>query len=233
MKYKNILFDLDGVISDNSEGITNGVRRVINHFCLREQTHEELLRFIGPPLIDSFCNYLGLSKAEAELGVRIYREYYKDRGIFENVMYAGIPEMLERLKRSKLQLYLATSKPEKFARRICERFGIAKYFTYIGGATLDGNRTKKSDVIRYVLECQKITASESIMAATDTTMSKVPQNALFRVSVCCTASEAVKSSQKPVATFSPKHRLNSVNVFFQVLAIGITKLCGSTFESTL
>lgn len=163
MKYKNILFDLDGVISDNSEGITNGVRRVINHFCLREQTHEELLRFIGPPLIDSFCNYLGLSKAEAELGVRIYREYYKDRGIFENVMYAGIPEMLERLKRSKLQLYLATSKPEKFARRICERFGIAKYFTYIGGATLDGNRTKKSDVIRYVLECQKITASESIM----------------------------------------------------------------------
>ncbi len=163
MKYGNILFDLDGVLTDNSEGITNGVRRVIEHFSLPPREQSDLLCFIGPPLVDSFRSFLGLSAEDAETGVRVYREYYRERGIFENVMYDGVPNMLSSLAEGSTRLFLATSKPEQFARRICERFGIAKYFTYIGGADLEGLRAKKSDVIRYVLDSQGLEADSCIM----------------------------------------------------------------------
>lgn len=163
MNATHILFDLDGVISDNSEGIMNGVRRVIEHFSLERLDHAELLRFIGPPLKDSFSEYLGLSAGDTELAVTVYREYYRERGIFENEMYDGVPEMLDRLREGGRKLYLATSKPEEFARRICERFGIAQSFEYIGGADFAGIRDRKNDVIRYVLDENGIDPKRAVM----------------------------------------------------------------------
>lgn len=160
---KYILFDLDGVISDNSEGIMNGVRRVIEHFSLKTLGHDELLRFIGPPLKDSFSEYLHLPDEQLERAVGIYREYYRSRGIFENVMYDGVPDMLKRLRDSGALLYLATSKPEEFARQICARFGIDGLFEFIGGASLDGTRDRKSDVIRYVLAENAIDPRRAVM----------------------------------------------------------------------
>lgn len=160
---KHILLDLDGVISDNSDGITNGVAAVMRHIGLAVPEKSELLKFIGPPLSEAFEEYLGLSKDDALEAVKIYREYYRETGIFENVMYDGVPEMLASLKDDGYKLYLATSKPEEFARRICERFNIDGYFTYIGGATFDGKRGKKSDVIQYVLDTFQIHEDSAIM----------------------------------------------------------------------
>lgn len=162
-KLNHILFDLDGVISDNSDGITNGVKEVLKHFGFDIPPKGELLKFIGPPLHDAFTEYLGLSKLDAEDAVKIYREYYRNFGIFENVMYDGVHEMLASLRDAGYKLYLATSKPEEFARRICTRFGIDGYFTFIGGATFDGSRGKKADVIRYVLSEFDIPSAEAIM----------------------------------------------------------------------
>ena len=160
---KHILFDLDGVISDNSDGITNGVKEVLKHYGREVPPKSELLKFIGPPLHDAFMEYLGLSAEQSTEGVKVYREYYRSCGIFENVMYDGVPEMLSSLCDAGYKLYLATSKPEEFARRICARFEIDRYFTYIGGATFDGSRDKKADVIRYVMDEYNIVSSEAIM----------------------------------------------------------------------
>jgi len=163
MVLKHILFDLDGVISDNSDGITNGVKEVIKHFGLDVPPKSELLKFIGPPLHDAFTEYLGLSDTDVETAVKVYRKYYRDVGIFENVMYDGVPQMLGELQNRGYKLYLATSKPEEFARRICTRFGIDIYFTYIGGATFDGSRDKKADVMRYVMDEYDISPQEAVM----------------------------------------------------------------------
>ena len=81
-----------------------------------------------------------------------YREYYRDKGIFENEVYDGIPELLQELKAAGLKVIMATSKPETFAVTIAEHFGISRYFDFIGGSLMDGSRTKKSEVIEYVLD---------------------------------------------------------------------------------
>lgn len=166
MDFKNVhhvLFDLDGVLSDNSDGIIGGVVHSMKSFSLEIPNRSELLRFIGPPLKNAFMEFCGLSEIDSERAVTIYREYFRERGIFENTMYNGIPEMLESLKVGGKKLYVATSKPEEFARRICVHFGIDGYFEFIGGATFDGKRGRKADVIRYVMDKFNITPSDSVM----------------------------------------------------------------------
>ncbi len=125
----------------------------------KKATEKELRSFIGPPLQTQFQQFLNVSEEEGKKAVSIYREYYTVRGIFENEVYPGIIELLDQLKKAGFRLCIATSKPEKFAVQIAEHFSFAKYFDRIGGALMDGNRTKKCDVIEYVLEEEKISGS--------------------------------------------------------------------------
>ena len=125
---------------------------------------EELYKFIGPPLWDSFEIYYNFSKEQAKEAVEYYREYYKDKGIFENKVYSGIADLLEKLKKNNKTLIVATSKPTVFAKQILEHFDIARYFTYIAGSNLDGTRVKKDEVIAYALEeCQITDLSKVVM----------------------------------------------------------------------
>ncbi len=155
MKIHTILFDLDGTLTDSGEGIMNAVRYTLERYE-KEATEEELRSFIGPPLQTQFEQFLKVSEEEGKRAVSIYREYYTKRGIYENKVYPGIPDVLKQLKQAGFRLCIATSKPEKFAVQIAEHFNFAQYFDRIGGALMDGNRTKKREVIEYVLTEEQI-----------------------------------------------------------------------------
>ena len=149
MKYKYILFDLDGTLTESAPGITNAAAHALKSFGV-EAEPSELEFFVGPPLLGSFMR-CGLSQAQAAEAINVYREYYVARGMFENAPYAGIAEALRRLKAAGATLLVATSKPEPFAERILERFGLAEFFAVVAGSTLDETRTAKRDVIEYAL----------------------------------------------------------------------------------
>lgn len=165
--YKYILFDLDGTITDPAIGITNSVIHALKKYGITVSDRRELYKFIGPPLWDSFEKYYGFSRAEAENAVGYYREYYRDKGIFENYVYAGFEDLLIRLKANDRELIVATSKPEVYAKQILEHFDVAKYFTYIAGSNFDGSRTKKDEVIKYVLEACNISDTTKVIMVGD------------------------------------------------------------------
>ena len=151
-RYPYIFFDLDGTLTDPGAGITNSVAYALERWGIRVADRRTLYPFIGPPLIDSFQRFYGFSPADARAAVDVYREYFADKGIFENELYPGIPALLERLKAAGRTLVMATSKPEAFAVRIAEHFGIADYFDCIAGAAMDETRTHKWEVIAYALD---------------------------------------------------------------------------------
>ena len=101
---------------------------------------------------DSFKRVFGFSEEQADRAVTYYREYFRDKGIFENVVYPGIPEALEQLKSKGVIVALATSKPYEFSVRILDHFDLMKYFDYVGAATMDGRISRKTDVIAHLLE---------------------------------------------------------------------------------
>ena len=163
MKYKNYLFDLDGTLTDPGLGIKNSIRYALDKAGLPTLPDETLNFFIGPPLVESFIKYCGVTPEAANELLRLYREYFSVTGLFENEVYEGVPELLDTLCKSGAKVFLATSKPEVFALKILEHFDLMKYFTFAGGSTLDGSRIDKADVIDYVLESANISAEASVM----------------------------------------------------------------------
>lgn len=152
MKYKYILFDLDGTITESGTGIINSVEYALKKMSIEVKDKDILKRFIGPPLKDSFMNICGMNVKDAEQAVRFYREYFSDKGMFENKVYDGFIDIIKILKSSGRILAVATSKPEEYAKRIADKLGFKEYFDKICGATMDDSRSAKADVISYTLE---------------------------------------------------------------------------------
>lgn len=162
--YDTVLFDLDGTLTDPGEGITNSVAYALSKYGIETQDKRELYKFIGPPLKDSFMKYFGFDEAKAEEAIAFYREYFRDRGIFENRVYDDVKDILTKLYDDGKIIVLATSKPEKFALRILEHFDLRKYFSVVAGASMDSSRSKKGDVIAYALSmCENIDKNTAVM----------------------------------------------------------------------
>ncbi|MBQ9081949.1 MAG: HAD family hydrolase [Clostridia bacterium] len=161
--YDFILFDLDGTLTDSADGIVNSALHALGKRGIAVSDRSELYKFIGPPLMDSFMQFFGFTHEESVQAVVDYREYYANRGIWENTLYPGIPELLADLKAAGKTVIMATSKPEHFARQIADRLDIAKHFDLIAGSTMDETRTKKSDVITYALAQLNADGARAVM----------------------------------------------------------------------
>ena len=160
---KHIFFDLDGTLTDPAEGITHSVAYALSKFGIEVSDRRELYRFIGPPLIPAFVEYYGFSKENAEKALVYYREYFVPKGIFENAVIEGIPELLSALRAEGKRLYVATSKPEEFAKKILAHFALDRYFDGIYGSTMDETRNTKDAVIAYALSETGVTRADAVM----------------------------------------------------------------------
>lgn len=150
--YKYLLFDLDGTLTDPAEGITNSVAYALNKFGINVEDKRTLYKFIGPPLVDAFSEYYGFSKEDSEKATAFYRETFRVTGLYQNMVYDGVVEMLEALKSKGKKLVIATSKPEEFTMKILKHFDLLKYFDFVAAATFDATRNSKDKVIAYALE---------------------------------------------------------------------------------
>ena len=154
--YIHILFDLDGTLTNPELGITNCVMYALEKFGIKENDRKKLHPFIGPPLTYSFQNFYGLSEEESKQAVAFYRERFSVEGLYENEVYEGVHKMLQNLKEQGKKLIIATSKPEEYTIKILKYFELYKYFDFVAGATMDGSRGEKSDIITYALEISSI-----------------------------------------------------------------------------
>jgi phosphoglycolate phosphatase len=178
-----LFFDLDGTLSDPSEGIINSILYALKRYGIEESDRNALYSFIGPPLVDAFGERYGVSREKGYEMTTCFQEYFSQKGLYENRLYKGIPELLCSLSRQGKKLVLATSKPEEFAIRILEHFGILPYFTCVCGATMDEKtRCEKSDVLRYALATVDADPADAVMVG-DRKYDIAAANALGLVSV--------------------------------------------------
>ena len=163
-KNRYIFFDLDGTLTDPAEGITNSVMYALRHFGIEVTDRKELYPFIGPPLSDSYAKYYGFTAEQSEKGVNLFREYFREKGIFENMPYSGMPELLAELHQLGYKLVVTSSKPQLFVERILDHFDMAKYFHAVCGATMDEKTSRKPIIIRNALDiCPEAGADNTIV----------------------------------------------------------------------
>lgn len=164
---QHLFFDLDGTLTDSMPGITRAVQYALRHYGIEVENLDLLKPFIGPPLPDSFREYYNFSEKDSLDAVPVFREYYSMKGWKENEPYEGVEQMLQTLIACGKKLYVATSKPEWMAKQVLEYFNLAVYFEFIGGASDDESRTKKADVIQYVIQNCGLQSKEGIIMIGD------------------------------------------------------------------
>lgn len=159
--YKNLLFDLDGTLTDSAEGITKCVQYALKKMGILEEDLTKFYKFIGPPLRASFEKYYGFTPEQAETATAYYRERFHNIGMYENKAYPGMPELISSLHQTGLKLGMATAKPQLYAVPIAERFGFAPYFSAMVGSSLDGKLDNKALVIAESLRQLHITTDKA------------------------------------------------------------------------
>ncbi len=158
-----VCFDLDGTLTDPKQGIVGSIR-----YALQELGHpvsqqdDDLTWCIGPPLLGSFETLLGDGEA-AKTALRLYRDRFADIGLYENDVYAGVPEVLAALKREGRRLFVATSKPTVYAERIVDHFGLSAFFEAVCGSELDGTRSDKTELLAWLAERKQLEPRHTTM----------------------------------------------------------------------
>jgi phosphoglycolate phosphatase len=163
-QYDNILFDLDGTITDPSEGITKCYAYALEKMGEPIPPYSELIKFIGPPLRQGFAQVISDPTLErVEEAVRLYRERFTDIGIFEVTLTPSVAEVMKRLKSTGKTLFVVTSKTQPFAERTLEHFDLLQYLGGVYGSNAEGTLDDKADIVALCLEREKLDPSRSIM----------------------------------------------------------------------
>ena len=188
LHYDAILFDVDGTLIDSAPGIIHTLQEV---FCTMgvDVSGVNLRRYLGPPLRKSFGEHF-TDPALIEKATDLYRTSYAVKGSHECAVFPGVPQMLQTLKQAGFILCTATSKPTKVVTPILEEQGLAQYFDFIGGASMDESRDTKTEVVRYVLSLPALQGKRVLMVGD--------------LPVCCTATAAGKSWKLSIRCCWPK-----------------------------
>ena len=161
--FRHLFFDLDGTLADTEEGIILSLRYALEKMGHPDVDDKVLHSFIGPPLKDAFMGHFGMSEQEALTTLAHYREYYSGGGLYRCRLFRGVEALLQRLSGEGYGLFVATSKPEVYAKKILDHLGVAGLFREIAGSLLDNTRTKKHEVIQYLLDKYPETKGDALM----------------------------------------------------------------------
>jgi phosphoglycolate phosphatase len=161
---RTLLFDLDGTLTDNFEGIANCIRYALARMDIPDPGAPALRACVGPPLRETLPRFIGSSdKALVERAIALYRERFAELGWRENTVYAGIPDMLAAAQRASPRVLLCTSKPQHFAEKIVGHFGLAGFLSGVYGSALDGRLDDKADLMAHLLATERLDSAHCVM----------------------------------------------------------------------
>jgi len=167
-QFTHIIFDLDGTLTDPRQGISNSIRYALEKMKIEDFSDDNLDRFIGPSLQVGFSNILGMDEKNTRIAVDYFREYFGEKGLYENEPYQGIHELMESLLVAGKKMYVASSKLEKYVHRILDHFEFEKYITMVKGADYSGENASKQELIYDLMAIRQIPHTKEIVMVGDT-----------------------------------------------------------------
>jgi phosphoglycolate phosphatase len=167
--WKTLLWDLDGTITDPRKGIIDSYKALLKDFSVQCDPNDDLLWVIGPPLRDCLAKLLNTADSELiEKAVRRYRYWYVEQGLmYHDTPYQGIESLLTELKLANYRMFVATAKAHPYARLILRHWRLESFFEDVHGSELDGTRSNKADLLKWIIETNQLTPLESILMIGD------------------------------------------------------------------
>lgn len=212
--FSNILFDLDGTLTNPRLGIGNSLKYALRQMQIDGYSDEILEQFVGPPLQDGFKNLFGLNERNTELAVEHFRTYFGEKGLYENIPYSGISELLEELHFSGKHVYIVTSKLEKYAKMIIRHFEFDRYVDDLIGAEATGKHSGKGQLITELMERNRIHPSSSVVMIGDT---HYDMNGAKENEISCIAVGYGFGTDETLRACNPDYRVETVDELAELL----------------
>ncbi|WP_372776113.1 HAD hydrolase-like protein [Mangrovibacterium sp.] len=165
--FSSIIFDLDGTLVDSKPGLQNSLAYMLSGMGLTHRAEEYISLMIGPPIQSALKDVFGFNDKQVETGVRLFREYYGQRGLYEGEVYPGIQLLLEELICEGVKLYVATSKKTIFVPEILRHFELDSYFDDLEGAG-NGDLHTKAELITRLMDRNRIQPAKEVLMIGDT-----------------------------------------------------------------
>ena len=145
--YSAVIFDNDGTVLNSAPGILKSANAAFEALGYPTMSMEEFGFFLGPPLQNSFTEFVGMSLAEAEQAIAVYRQAYNAGNCFLLEVYPGMEQLLKKLRDAGIKTAIASSKPTVFLEKILGGIGLRNLFDAVCGVELDRLHDGKADII--------------------------------------------------------------------------------------
>lgn len=162
MKYRAVLFDLDGTLLDTLEDLRDAVNHVLVENNFAPRTTEEIRSFVGDGAVKLMSRALAgrVDAQREEKLVQDFRAWYRQHNCVRTDLYPGVGEVLAHLRELGVKVAIVTNKPHASACALGERFfpGVPVF-----GAGLPGMDTKPDPgLVWYALEQLKVSREEAV-----------------------------------------------------------------------
>jgi len=165
--FSHLIFDLDGTLINSKPGLVKSLNHMLRQMGIDLDGELIIDQLIGPPIQDGLKKVLGFNNKQVELGIRLFREYYSQQGLYEGELYAGVLELLEELQQQGKQLFVTTSKKDQFMITVLRHFELDRYLIDAQGAG-DGGRHTKAGLITELMNRNQVISSEKVVMIGDT-----------------------------------------------------------------
>lgn len=163
MKYKTVIFDMDGTLLDTAQGVMNAVRYSLDKMDLPHPQNLTTSFVIGPPLHSTYKKLIGPDLEQINMGVNLQREYYGSKGLYEAKPYPGIMELLEELKKAKVNICIATAKYKIMAEKMFDHYNLRQYICHAEMSNGKETTNSKQAMVAAVLKHTKSSPEQSVM----------------------------------------------------------------------
>ena len=185
MRFKNIIFDFDGTLIDSRPGVVKAFKRVVKKLTFRQIDEQKIVKLLGLPLAQIISILLNTDdQAIINRGSKLFEEYYEKKGLYQNILYPGIKEMLKSFRSQSCQLFVVSNKIDLFMNKILQQHNLKKYFAFVCGTDGTDKQSKKADYVKYLITQYKLKNKETaIVGDTESDITAGRENSIYSIGI--------------------------------------------------
>lgn len=185
MRFRNIIFDFDGTLVDSRPGVVNAFKKVAEELTSKKLKGKEVTQLIGKPLAQTISILLDTAdEILIQKGCALFKKYYAREGVYQNIVYPGIKEMIKSFKNRSLDLFVVSNKIELFMNKILEQHNLKEYFIAAMGTDGTDWQSKKADYVKYLVSRYKLKRKETALVGdTENDVVAARQNSIYSIGI--------------------------------------------------
>lgn len=212
LRYRAVLFDLDGTLVDSYAALTEAVNHARRGEGLRELSAARIRTLVG----DGVEKLLQRAFERAEIPrrtVNAFESRYDEVCCQESKVLADVEVTLERLASLGVEMAVCTNKPTVFSKKILDFLELSRYFRAIVGPDAAGARKPEARHLLVTLESVRCTPKEALFVGDMPIDVRAARNSGIDIAVVATGS----STREQLAAADPDHLLERFSDLIKIV----------------